>query len=234
MQRPIDKPLGTPAPELDTPALMVDVERLDAATDVIPKDVRIEAWVHKTPAIALRQLERSGALGIAVRSLAEAEVFAEAGCDDVRVLRPVVTATEQARAERLAEVAKLTLHDDGLPLCGASVLDEATSVSCCVTSVPQPGRAIVDCGQKAVGRDTGESPTLATDHGDRGAVRVSVGSAEHGILSYPSESAPFVIGDWLALRPADIATAFALHDFVYATRAGVLEAVWPVAARGCF
>ena len=39
-------------------------------------------------------------------------------------------------------------------------------------------------------------------------------------------------GDWLQLIPADIATAFALHDFVYGVRDGRLEEVWSVSARG--
>ena len=105
MQRPIQKPIGTPVDELDTPALMVDIERLDANISALAEvarrqgELRIQAWVHKTPAIARRQLEGLGVRGIAVRSIAEAEAFAAAGFDDIRILRPVVTA-RSSRASR--------------------------------------------------------------------------------------------------------------------------------------
>ena len=88
MQRPIEKPVGTPAREIDTPALLVDLDRLDANVAAVRGPARAEAWVHKTPAIARRQVAAAAIVGIAVRSIAEAEVFAAAGFDDIRVLRP--------------------------------------------------------------------------------------------------------------------------------------------------
>ena len=111
MQRPIEKPVGTPAREIDTPALLVDVDRLDANVAVIRGPARAEAWVHKTPAIARRQVAHADVVGIAVRSIAEAEVFAAAGFDDIRVLRPLVTPRARERATALGKSIRQHLSD---------------------------------------------------------------------------------------------------------------------------
>ncbi len=118
---------------------------------------------------------------------------------------------------------------DRLPLWGANALDGAVTVSARITSVPEQGRAIHDCGQKAVGRDHGDPGIVG-----HGRLRASGGSAEHGIVLCPPDEPLFAVGDWLQLVPADIPTAFALHDFVFGVRDGRLEAVWPISARGAF
>ena len=266
MQRPIEKPVGTSVEELDTPALILDLARFDAnATRYqdAASPVRAQAWLHKTPAIARRQLAWPGIAGIAVRSIAEAEVFAAAGFDDIRVLRPLVTAASRRRAAAVAETAKLVFEPDR-PLGDPDCLNDAVTVSARVVSQPESGRAILDAGQKAIGRDFGDPTLLGRDD-----CSVSAGSAEHGIVSFPAPSrrrdcfavvrqqterlfhaalrrrsfraaktsnAPEgrAIGDWLQLVPADIATVFTLHDFVYGVRNGFLEATWPIAARGAF
>lgn len=229
MQRPLEKPIGTPMEELDTPALLLDIAVLDANLEAAmpPGPAWAEVWNHKTPAIAMRQLARYPMSGVAVRSISEAEVFAAAGCMDVRILRPLVTPAAKRRADALGRFTRVILHDDGLPLWGSHILDGAVSVSARVASVPTPGRVIHDCGQKAIGRDFGDPRTVD------GLGRALASSAEHGVLLAAPEQR-FAIGDWLRLTPADLATAFALHDFVFGIRDGRLEAVWPIAARGAF
>ena len=229
MQRPIQKPIGTRVEELDTPALILDLATFDANASRLSdpeQDARAEAWVHKTPGIARLQVASPGVSGIAVRSIAEAEVFAAAGFDDIRILRPLVTPESHRRVEAIA-TAKVVFESDR-PLVGADWFDGAITVSTRVIGVPEPGRAILDAGQKAVGRDFGDPRLLG-----RPRCAASAGSAEHGVVGFPADDA-FTIGDWLQLVPADVATAFALHDLVYATRNGALETVWPIAARGAF
>ena len=230
MQRPIEKPVGTRVEELDTPALLIDLATFDANACRLSDPARpgrAEVWVHKTPAIARVQVALPGVSGIAVRSVAEAEIFAAAGFDDIRILRPLATPASQRRVEAIANRGRVVFDADR-PLVGADWFDGAVTVSARVIGVPEPGRAILDAGQKAVGRDFGDPLLLG-----RPGAKVSVGSAEHGGVSFPAGDA-FAIGDWLQLVPADIATAFALHDFAYATRNGALEAVWPISARGAF
>ena len=230
MQRPIEKPSGTPVEELDTPALILDLASFDANASRLSdpaRPARSEAWVHKTPAIARMQVALPGVSGIAVRSIAEAEIFAAAGFDDIRILRPLATAESHRRAEAVGHTATVVFEPDR-PLVGADWFEDAVTVSARVVGVPEPGRAILDAGQKAVGRDFGD-PRLP----GRPRHKAWAGSAEHGVVSFPADD-PVAIGDWLQLVPADVTTAFALHDVVHATRKGTLVAVLPIAARGAF
>ena len=230
MQRPVEKPNGTPVDELDTPALTLDLTTFDANASRLcdpARPARAEVWVHKTPAIARIQVALPGVSGIAVRSIAEAEIFAAAGFDDIRILRPLVTPESHRRVKAIANTARVVFEADRA-LTGADWFEGAVTVTARVVGVPEPGRAILDAGQKAVGRDFGDPRLLGQTH-----CQASAGSAEHGIVAFPADDA-LAIGDWLQLIPADVATAFALHDFVYAIRNGALEAVWPIAARGAF
>ena len=229
MQEPIEVAIGSPVEEIDTPALLVDIDRLAANLRALQSPVRAAAWVHCTPAIAHLQLRDRHVAGIAVRGVAEAEVFAAAGCEDIRILRPLVTASTRRRAEALAGSARVVMEDDGLALWEEDALAGAVTVSATVASTPEPDRAIHDCGQKAIGRDTA-SPKVK----GREELIANAGSAEHGIVAVRSGSQPFSIGDWLELVPGDVATAFTLHDFAYGVRDGRLEAVWPVSARGAW
>ena len=234
MQRPIEKPVGARMEELDTPALLVDLPRLQANVAAIGASagggpIRTAAWIHKTPAIARIELASENVVGIAVRGVAEAEVFAAAGCDDIRILRPLVTASAKRRAAKLAESIRIVTEDDGIAVGDERMLADCIAVSARVTSVPEPGRAIHDCGQKAIGRDFGDPQIVGNEQ-----LQARASSAEHGVITYPADEHPFAIGDWLRLRPADIATVFALHDFAFAIDDGRLAATWPISARGAF
>jgi D-serine deaminase-like pyridoxal phosphate-dependent protein len=104
----------------------------------------------------------------------------------------------------------------------------AARVLATVTSRPEPGTAIVDTGQKAIGIDTG----LPVAEELAGAAVVSV-SAEHGRLRLPSEvESRVAVMDKIWLTPWDIGTCVNLYDYIHAVREGKLEVVWDVAARG--
>jgi D-serine deaminase-like pyridoxal phosphate-dependent protein len=97
-----------------------------------------------------------------------------------------------------------------------------------VTSCPEPGTAIVDAGQKAVGIDVGLP--VASDLA--GATVVAL-SAEHGRLRLPDGGdGKVALADKIWLTPWDIGTCVNLYDYIHAVRAGKLEMVWDVAARG--
>ena len=92
MERPIFQPIGSPAEELDTPALVVDLEIMEQNIAVLHDAVgssdggrvavRPHVSCHGCPEIAQFQLSAAGnAGGIAVGSLSEAEAFAEDGED---------------------------------------------------------------------------------------------------------------------------------------------------------
>jgi D-serine deaminase-like pyridoxal phosphate-dependent protein len=97
-----------------------------------------------------------------------------------------------------------------------------------VTSRPEPGTAIVDAGQKAIGLDTG----LPVAQDIPGVTAIEL-SAEHGRLRLQEESdSKLAPGDKLWLTPWDIGTCVNLYDYIHAVRDGTLEVVWDVAARG--
>ena len=97
-----------------------------------------------------------------------------------------------------------------------------------VTSRPEPGTAIVDAGQKAVGIDTG----LPVAEDIPGATVMAL-SAEHGRLRLQDDAESKVaLADKIWLTPWDIGTCVNLYDYIHAVRDGKLEVVWDVAARG--
>ncbi len=88
--------VGRPVAELDTPALLVDVDAMDRNIARIAAELRAAgvAWRphakgHKTPAIAHRQLA-AGAIGVTCAKLGEAEVMAAAGVRDILVANQIV------------------------------------------------------------------------------------------------------------------------------------------------
>jgi D-serine deaminase-like pyridoxal phosphate-dependent protein len=81
--------------DVRTPAVLVDVNRLraniramQATADANGVRLRPHAKTHKSPTIARWQIEQ-GAVGICCAKLGEAEVFADAGLDDIRLPYPI-------------------------------------------------------------------------------------------------------------------------------------------------
>jgi D-serine deaminase-like pyridoxal phosphate-dependent protein len=104
---------------LDTPALLVDESRLDRNIALMAqlcqqhgRRLRPHVKTHKTLEIARRQRD-SGAVGLTVAKLGEAEVYAAAGFDDLLVCYPVVGPLKLARLAVLARsVTVSTVVDD--------------------------------------------------------------------------------------------------------------------------
>jgi len=100
--------------DLDTPALVVDLDTLEAnvasmAADLGARGValRPHAKTHKSLEIARRQ-RAAGAAGLTVATLGEAEVFADGGFDDVFVAYPVIAdGPKRRRIAALAERIRL-------------------------------------------------------------------------------------------------------------------------------
>lgn len=108
---PVD--LHEPVSDIETPAVVVDLEAMDRnieeyATFAEEHDVDLRSHVktHKTPALAHRQDERTGA-GIVCQTLGELEVFADAGVDDIYLTYMVVG---ESKLDRLVGVADTTTH----------------------------------------------------------------------------------------------------------------------------
>jgi D-serine deaminase-like pyridoxal phosphate-dependent protein len=104
---------------VDTPALLVDDSRLDRNIRLMAqlcqqhgRKLRPHIKTHKTLEIARRQRD-SGAVGLTVAKLGEAEVYAAAGFDDLLVCYPIVGPLKLARLAALARrVTVSTVVDD--------------------------------------------------------------------------------------------------------------------------
>ena len=105
------QPVGTPKLELDTPALILDLDVVEAniarMADFLrdkPARIRPHMKTHKTPALAYKQLA-AGAIGVTCAKLGEAEVMAQAGITDILVANEIVGAV---KIERLMSLARST------------------------------------------------------------------------------------------------------------------------------
>ena len=103
--------VGTPIDELDTPALWVVLEAMEAnaaALAALFRAAGIDWRPHikgiKVPAIAHRMLE-AGAIGVTCAKLGEAEVMARAGIGDILVANQVVG---PAKVRRLVHLSRRT------------------------------------------------------------------------------------------------------------------------------
>ena len=110
MERPVFQPTGTPVMDLDTPALVVDLDVMDRNIEILHgrfnqsgAKVRPHVTGHQTPKIAHRQLQAGNNVGgISVTSVGEAEVFSDAGIADILVASQIVT---RAKIRRLCTLA---------------------------------------------------------------------------------------------------------------------------------
>jgi len=104
--------------ELDTPAVIVDLDIMDRNLSRMGDYcrehqllLRPHTKTHKIPELAKRQVA-SGATGITVAKISEAEVMLDAGIDDILIAYPIVGPTKTARLARLAEQARITVSLD--------------------------------------------------------------------------------------------------------------------------
>ncbi|GAB4480838.1 MAG: DSD1 family PLP-dependent enzyme [Burkholderiaceae bacterium] len=87
-------------------------------------------------------------------------------------------------------------------------------------------RATLDAGLKAFSTDSG--PALPTFPG----WQVRAVSDEHTVMHRSGHGPPVKLGDKALLVPGHCDPTVNLHDWIVAIRKGVVEAVWPVDARG--
>ena len=104
--------------EIDTPALVIDLDAFEANLDRMAEllahsgaKLRAHAKTHKSPVIARLQMAR-GAVGQCVQKVAEAEVLAWGGIPDILVSNEVVGASKLARLVGLAGIAKIAVCAD--------------------------------------------------------------------------------------------------------------------------
>ena len=125
--------------ELSTPALTIDLNTLQRNLDRMANSCRQQGVglrphtkTHKTPEVARLQLE-SGALGLAVAKIGEAEVMAQAGLDDILIAYPILGAEKLGRLVALARWRRMIVALDSL--AAAHELSKAASEQGCTIGV---------------------------------------------------------------------------------------------------
>jgi len=105
-------------------------------------------------------------------------------------------------------------------------------VASTVMSVGDGTRVIVDAGLKSLAVDSG-LPIVWHDGTESRQLVYTAANDEHGIVRTrePSDPRPD-LGSQLLLVPGHCDPTLNLHDQIVAVRSGVVEALWPVAARG--
>lgn len=121
--------IGLPIEQLDTPALLIDLDALERNIATMARDIKLRGsdWrphskANKSPAIAHLELA-AGAIGIGCAKLGEAEVMAASGIDNIMVPNQVVGPIKARRAAALAARTRLILAVDSE--IQARQLDEA-------------------------------------------------------------------------------------------------------------
>ena len=110
---------GSATATLDTPAVVIDLDRVDERINAMAAAMRERgvalrphAKTHKSIEVARRQLA-AGAVGLTVATIGEAEVFADAGVDDLFIAYPLVPRGPKAeRLRALAERCRLSVGAD--------------------------------------------------------------------------------------------------------------------------
>jgi D-serine deaminase-like pyridoxal phosphate-dependent protein len=143
--------IGRPLDEVDTPALILDLDvfeanllRLNEALAGRKVRVRAHAKTHKCPEIALRQVA-AGAVGVCCQKVSEAEAMVEGGVADVLVSNEVVGAGKLARLARLAKKARIGICVDH------AMQVEALSAAARAESVQLDAYVEIDVGARRCG-----------------------------------------------------------------------------------
>jgi D-serine deaminase-like pyridoxal phosphate-dependent protein len=159
------------------------------------------------------------------------------------VVLPVVSGGGTPRAAHEHEIEGVTemrvgtyiYNDRTLVELGAAGLEDcALHVHATVVSRPTENRAILDCGSKTLSSDLvprGASAGygLLIDYPDAVIERLS---EEHGMVDLSASGSKPALGERVRILPNHVCVVTNLHDEVVVSRDGLVEGIWPVAARG--
>lgn len=108
-----------------------------------------------------------------------------------------------------------------------TTFEQSLFVFATVISRPEAGVAVVDAGLKAIAVDSGYAVPFELP-----GVEYVGASDEHGRLTLAPDSPGLNLGDKIRLIPGHCDPTVNLHDWYVCVRGGVVEDVWPIAARG--
>lgn len=185
MPQPPPAEPGMREEEVDTPALLLDLDAFEHNLDTMAAllaptgtKLRAHAKTHKSPVVALAQMRR-GAVGQCVQKVAEAEALAWGGVPDILVSNEVIAPRKLARLAALSGIAKVAVcADDAAGIARIEEAAEAAGIRMTVLVEIDvgAGRCGVDPGPPAVAlaERIASSPHLIF-----GGLQAYHGSAQH-------------------------------------------------------
>jgi D-serine deaminase-like pyridoxal phosphate-dependent protein len=165
--------LSTPVPVIDEDVVAGNIARVQAYMDKIGVSFRPHIKTHKIPDLAAAQIA-AGAKGINAQKISEAEVFADAGFDDILITYNIVGAQKLAALKALQErVAHLSVVADS-----TFVIDGLAATF----SAERPLTVLVECdtGGKRCGVQTSEQALVLAKE-----ISAAPGLRFGGLLTYP-------------------------------------------------
>jgi D-serine deaminase-like pyridoxal phosphate-dependent protein len=179
--------------ELDTPAVLIDMDRAEAnlkraqdAADKAGIALRPHIKTHKLPIFAKKQVEL-GAVGITVQKLGEAEVMGDAGLTDLLLTFNIIGA---AKLKRLK-----ALHDRVTIRVVADSVDCVTGLAATFTDAGHPLGVFVEC-DTGMGRCGVQSPAAALELAR--TIIAASGLKFAGLMTYPAAGKYEQAAQWLA------------------------------------
>lgn len=185
MHQPPPAQPGMREDEVDTPALLLDLDAFEANLDTMARllaptgaRLRAHAKTHKSPVIAHLQVAR-GAVGQCVQKVAEAEILAWGGVKDILVSNEVVGAAKLARMAALARIARISVcvdHAEQVDALARAAAEAAVQLTVLVEIDTGAGRCGVAPGEPALAlaRRIAASPHLVF-----GGLQAYHGGAQH-------------------------------------------------------
>jgi 3-hydroxy-D-aspartate aldolase len=173
--------IGMPLDEVDTPALVIDLDAFEGnlrrlAERVRGRGVKLRphAKTHKCPVIALKQIEL-GAVGVCVQKVSEAEAMVYGGVPDVLVTNEVVGRQKLRRLMALAGSARIGVCVDD----PAQIVDLEAAAG--EAGVDLPVHVEINMGGNRCGVEPGQPALeLARRVGDTRHLRFAGLQAYHG------------------------------------------------------
>ncbi len=176
--------------DLDTPALLLDIHKVDRNLQVMADFFRNKTCQlrphfknHKCVTLARRQLVAGSAVGLTCAKLGEAEVLADHGFDDILIANQVVGSMKVKRLVEVAKKAKIGVAVDAI--------EQATAISNAARDAKvEIGILLeVDLGMARCGAQPGEeSLKLARQIIDLPGIRFDGIQAYEGHTVYLSDS----------------------------------------------
>jgi D-serine deaminase-like pyridoxal phosphate-dependent protein len=175
--REIAETFGTPSVVVDLDVLERNIARVQAICDTAGVANRPHIKTHKSPLVGRLQIA-AGAKGITCQKLGEAEVFAEAGFNDILISYNVFGTEKEARLACLLREtdARITIAADN-PVTIASLARAAMAGGRSIGVVIE-----CDTGRKRAGVETPEEAVALA------AAAGSPGLVWRGFLMYPPET----------------------------------------------